>query len=92
MELADDSSVFVVIDGKFCFTVSVLSVVADDDGDDFIVIALKIEVPDDDESVLVLPRFLFAKSYMSPKIPANVFLKFFIVSSESSAAALCPVN
>ncbi len=80
MEVADDSSVFVVIDGKFgCFTVSVVSVVADG----FIVIALNIEVPD--ESVFVLPRFLFAKSYMSPKIPAKVFLKFFIVSSASSA-------
>lgn len=85
MEAADDSSVFVVIDGKFGFTVSVVSVVADG----FIVIALKIEVPD--ESVFVLPRFLFAKSYMSPKIPAKVFLKFFIVSSASSATELVPV-
>lgn len=79
------SSVFVVIDGKFGFTVSVVSVVAVG----FIVIALNIEVPD--ESVLVLPRFLFAKSYMSPKIPAKVFLKFFIVSSASSATDVCPV-
>lgn len=86
-EVADDSSVFVVIDGKFCFTVSVVSV----DADDFvIVIALNIEVPD--VSVLVLPRFLFAKSYMSPNIPANVFLKFFIVSSASSATEVCPVT
>lgn len=58
LEVADDSSVFVVIDGKFGFVVSVVSVVADG----FIVIALKIEVPD--ESVFVLPRFLFAKSYL----------------------------
>lgn len=85
--VAVDSSVFVVIDGKFCcFTVSVVSIVAVD----FIVIALNIEVPD--ESVFVLPRFLFAKSYMSPNIPANVFLKFFIVSSASSATEVCPVT
>lgn len=57
MEVAVDSSEFVVIDGKFCFTVSVVSIVAVG----FIVIALNIEVPD--ESVFVLPRFLFAKSY-----------------------------
>lgn len=35
-------------------------------------------------SLTVLPRFLFANSYMSPNIPANVFLRFFIVSSASS--------
>lgn len=35
-------------------------------------------------SLMVLPRFLFAKSYISPKMPANVLRKFFIVSSVSS--------
>lgn len=35
-------------------------------------------------SLAVLPRFLLAISYMSPKIPANVFLRFFMVSSASS--------
>lgn len=50
------------------------------------VIELNIEVP---VSLVVLPRFLFAKSYMSPNMPANVFLKFFIVSSASSATEFC---
>lgn len=49
-------------------------------------IELNIDVPVSD---VVLPRFLFAKSYMSPNIPANVFLKFFIVSSASSATDVC---
>lgn len=35
-------------------------------------------------SLAVLPRFLFANSYMSPNIPANVLRKFFMVSSASS--------
>jgi len=35
-------------------------------------------------SLAVLPRFLLAISYMSPKIPAKVFLRFFMVSSASS--------
>lgn len=35
-------------------------------------------------SLAVLPRFLFANSYISPNIPAKVFLRFFIVSSASS--------
>lgn len=35
-------------------------------------------------SLTVLPRFLFANSYMSPNIPAKVLRKFFIVSSASS--------
>jgi len=34
-------------------------------------------------SLAVLPRFLLAISYMSPKIPAKVFLRFFMVSSAS---------
>lgn len=38
----------------------------------------------DDDTVSVLPSFLPANSYMSPKIPANVLRKFFIVSSASS--------
>lgn len=38
----------------------------------------------------VLPCFfLNAKSYMSPKIPAKVFLRFFIVSSASSTTDDC---
>lgn len=36
------------------------------------------------DSLAVLPRFLFANSYMSPNMPAKVFLKFFMVSSASS--------
>lgn len=36
------------------------------------------------DSLAVLPRFLFANSYMSPNIPAKVFLRFFMVSSASS--------
>lgn len=39
-------------------------------------------------SLVVLPRFLFANSYISPKIPANVLRKFFIVSSASSTTEL----
>lgn len=39
-------------------------------------------------SLAVLPRFLLAISYMSPKIPANVFLRFFMVSSASSTTEL----
>lgn len=35
-------------------------------------------------SLVVLPRFLFAKSYISPKMPAKVLRRFFIVSSVSS--------
>lgn len=35
-------------------------------------------------SLTVLPRFLFAKSYISPNIPAKVLRKFFMVSSVSS--------
>lgn len=35
-------------------------------------------------SLAVLPRFLLAISYMSPNIPAKVFLRFFMVSSASS--------
>lgn len=35
-------------------------------------------------SLTVLPRFLFAKSYISPNMPANVLRRFFIVSSASS--------
>lgn len=35
-------------------------------------------------SLTVLPRFLFANSYMSPNMPAKVFRKFFMVSSASS--------
>lgn len=52
----------------------------------FIFIELKIEVL---VSLVVLPRFLFAKSYISPNMPAKVFLKFFIVSSVSSATEPC---
>jgi hypothetical protein len=33
--------------------------------------------------------FFFAKSYMSPKIPANVLRRFFIVSSASSTTDDC---
>lgn len=40
-------------------------------------------------SLVVLPRFLFANSYMSPNMPAKVFLRFFIVSSASSATDDC---
>lgn len=58
-------------------------VVVDDGG---FVIVLNIEVP---VSLVVLPRFLFANSYMSPNMPANVFLRFFIVSSASSATEDC---
>lgn len=39
-------------------------------------------------SLAVLPRFLFANSYMSPNIPAKVLRKFFIVSSASSTTEL----
>lgn len=35
-------------------------------------------------SLVVLPRFLLANSYISPNIPAKVRRKFFIVSSVSS--------
>lgn len=38
----------------------------------------------DPVSLVVLPRLLPARSYMSPKIPAKVLRKFFIVSSASS--------
>uniref|UniRef100_A0A1B0BMG4 Uncharacterized protein n=1 Tax=Glossina palpalis gambiensis TaxID=67801 RepID=A0A1B0BMG4_9MUSC len=48
-------------------------------------IPLVLVLPD---SLAVLPRFLLANSYMSPKMPANVFLKFFIVSSASSTTEL----
>lgn len=65
-------------------------VVAGAGGDGLIVIALNIEVPP--LSLVVLPRFLFANSYMSPNMPANVFLKFFIVSSASSATEVCVVG
>lgn len=37
------------------------------------------------ESLVARPRFLLANSYMSPNIPAKVFLRFFMVSSASSA-------
>lgn len=43
--------------------------------------------------VLSPPRcgfFFFAKSYISPNIPANVLRRFFIVSSASSATVPCP--
>lgn len=39
-----------------------------------------------------LPRccfFFLAKSYMSPKMPAKVLRKFFMVSSASSATEVC---
>uniref|UniRef100_A0A1A9WLS3 Uncharacterized protein n=1 Tax=Glossina brevipalpis TaxID=37001 RepID=A0A1A9WLS3_9MUSC len=49
-------------------------------------IPLVLVLPD---SLAVLPRFLLANSYMSPNMPANVFLKFFIVSSASSTTELC---
>lgn len=39
-------------------------------------------------SLAVRLRFLLANSYMSPNIPANVFLKFFMVSSASSTTEL----
>lgn len=39
-------------------------------------------------SLAVLPRFLLAISYMSPNIPAKVFLRFFMVSSASSTTEL----
>lgn len=42
----------------------------------------------DVDSLAALPRFLFANSYISPKIPANVLRKFFIVSSASSTTLL----
>ena len=54
-----------------------------------LVMELNIDVPDALVSLVVLPRFLFAKSYMSPNIPANVLRKFFIVSSASSATEVC---
>lgn len=41
-------------------------------------------LPPSDSEVLPCCFFLNAKSYMSPKIPAKVFLRFFIVSSASS--------
>lgn len=52
---------------------------------------LPVALPD----VLSPPRcgfFFFAKSYMSPNMPANVLRKFFIVSSASSTVvdATCP--
>lgn len=34
--------------------------------------------------------FFFAKSYISPNIPANVLRRFFIVSSASSTTDVCP--
>lgn len=40
-------------------------------------------------SLVVLPRFLLASSYMSPKMPAKVRRKFFIVSSVSSPTDDC---
>lgn len=42
----------------------------------------------DVDSLAALPRFLFANSYISPKMPANVLRKFFIVSSASSTTLL----
>lgn len=41
------------------------------------------------DSLAALPRFLLANSYMSPNIPANVFRRFFMVSSASSATDVC---
>lgn len=43
---------------------------------------------------LALPRccfFFFAKSYMSPNIPAKVLRRFFMVSSASSTTEDCCV-
>lgn len=42
------------------------------------------DVIDTLDIVSFLPSFLPANSYMSPKIPANVLRKFFMVSSVSS--------
>ena len=39
-------------------------------------------------SLAVRLRFLLANSYMSPNMPAKVFLKFFMVSSASSTTEL----
>lgn len=44
---------------------------------------------------MALPRccfFFFAKSYMSPNMPANVLRRFFMVSSASSATEFCWVG
>lgn len=41
------------------------------------------------DSLAALPRFLLANSYISPNIPAKVFLRFFMVSSASSATDDC---
>lgn len=50
---------------------------------------LPVALPD----VLSPPRcgfFFFAKSYISPNMPANVLRRFFIVSSASSTTDACP--
>lgn len=54
-----------------------------------VVVCVGANVVDVPVSLAVLPRFLFANSYISPNMPANVFLKFFIVSSASSATDVC---
>lgn len=76
--------VIVVIDAGWLTLVAGGKLVVVDDGG--FVIVLNIEVP---VSLVVLPRFLFANSYISPNMPANVFLRFFIVSSASSATEDC---
>lgn len=72
---------------------SVIVGIAGDDGlTDFRPVA---EMPDNNpvdgalDSLAALPRFLLANSYMSPNIPAKVFLRFFMVSSASSATDVC---
>lgn len=77
----DDDGLVIVVDGA--------------DGVGLFTIALNTDVPPPPPaavSLVVLPRFLFANSYMSPNMPANVFLKFFIVSSASSATEVCDVG
>lgn len=81
----DDDGLVIVVDGA--------------DGVGLFTIALNTDVPPPAPppppaavSLVVLPRFLFANSYMSPNMPANVFLKFFIVSSASSATEVCDVG
>lgn len=62
--------------------------VTDDDVGEAVA-AVVIIVADPVISLVVLPRFLLANSYISPNIPAKVRRKFFIVSSVSSPIDDC---
>lgn len=55
-----------------------------DDGVGDAMAVVVVIVTDPVVSLVVLPRFLLANSYISPNIPAKVRRKFFIVSSVSS--------